>query len=163
MSSWTVHLPPGDDLDITDTERFVAVKDGLRPFVILFGPLWFLWKRLWLGFFGVVLLQGALALIEWRLNAPPTVNALLQALLNILLALEAPTIQRWTLTRRRWREVGAVVAANRADAEMRAAVLIAELGPASAPAGRPVQPAAARPIAPPTPHVIGLFPEASPR
>lgn len=164
MATWTIHLPPEDGPDPAGAERFVTVKDGLRPFVILFGPFWFLWKRLWVGFAGVLALQAALALVEWRLGAPQAASAALQALLNVLLALEAPTIQRWTLGRRRWREIGAVVAHGRAEAEMRAAALVAALDPA---ASGPPEPASSQPsrrlAPPPASPVLGLFPEAVPR
>lgn len=167
MSSWTVHTPPDAAQNITDTDRFLSVKDGLRPFAIAFGPLWFLAKRLWLGALGVLIIEALLiGLVLW-LDLPQLPRALLQSLFHILLGLEASSIQRWTLRRRGWREIGVVYAHGRAEADMRAASLIADLpdhGPfPPAAQGRGVAPARPYPAAPASPAVLGLFPEAPPR
>ena len=164
MSSWTIHLPPAAAQDISQTERFVAVKDGLRPLAVLFGPLWFLAKRLWWGFLSVALIEAALFGLAWWLPLPRPIPGLLQGLFHLLLGLEASSVQRWTLRRRGWREVGAIIAHGRAEAETRAASLLADLPPPPAPA--PLQPVTApvhRPVPAGAPAVLGLFPEARPR
>ncbi|WP_342359892.1 DUF2628 domain-containing protein [Terrarubrum flagellatum] len=165
MASWTIHLPPDAD-NITDTDRFVPVKDGLRALPIVFGPLWFLAKRLWWGLLGVLVLQGLLIALIWTLPLPQPAAGLIQAAFNLLLGLEASSVERWTLRRMGWREAGAVIAHGREEADARAAMLLADLSVTGqldtlpeAPLRRTVP---AIPPAAPT-HVLGLFPEARPR
>jgi hypothetical protein len=165
MSSWTIHLPPPDQSGVTHPERFVTVKDGLRPFAIVFGPFWFLLKRLWWGFLGVALIEAALFGLGWWLQWPRPIPALLSGAFHFLLGLEASSIQRWTLRRNGWREAGAVIAHGKREAEMRAALLI-EGFPADtiAPPAHPIPAGRANPApATSTPPVLGLFPEARPR
>jgi hypothetical protein len=161
MASWTIHLPPGDGLDIPDTERFILVKDGLRPFAVLFGPFWFLAKRLWWGALGVLVVEAAVFALAWFAPMPRPAPALIQALFNILLGLEASTIQRWTLRRHGWREAGALVAHGRDEAETRAAEIVGGLIDADPPAAPPRGPSMAYPLA--SAPVLGLFPEARTR
>ena len=161
MSSWTIHLPPPKAGNVSDAERFLVLKDGLRPFAILFGPLWFLAKRYWLGALGALIAEALILALVWRLDLPRPFFTLPVSLLHFLFGLEAASIQRWTLTRRGWREVGAVVAHGRNEAELRAASLVAELDlPTAAPA--PIKPQATRPMTT-QPAVLGLFPEAPTR
>lgn len=168
MTSWTIHLPPDRDGYISDAERFVAVKDGVRPFAIAFGPLWFATKRLWLGALGVLLIEGALFGLAWLLELPRPALGLLQALFHILVGLEASSVQRWTLQRKGWREIGAVSAHGRKEAELRAAALIVDEA-MSAPSGDfgarggIASLASIRPTGGPASSVLGLFPEARTR
>lgn len=164
MTSWTIHLPPDGAGDISDAERFVAIKDGLRPFAIVFGPLWFVAKRLWLGALGVLLIEAALIGATWLIELPRPAVAVLQGLFHILVGLEASTIQRWTLNRSGWREVGAVSGHGRREAEVRAAAMIADAvdgAPVPSPRLGIAGQSQARSAA--IPSVLGLFPEAKPR
>ena len=50
MPVFTVHEPPpreGDDAAAA-TDRFVFVRDRFSIWAFLFGPLWMIWRRLWL-------------------------------------------------------------------------------------------------------------------
>ena len=50
MSVYTVHEPPQRDLGASvDPERFVFVRDGFYFWAMIFGPIWLLWRRLWLA------------------------------------------------------------------------------------------------------------------
>ncbi len=162
MSSWTVHLPPPDKAGVTHPERFLAIKDGLRPFAIVFGPFWFLFKRLWWGLVGVLAVEALLFGLSWWMQWPRPISALLSSAFHILLGLEASSVQRWTLRRNGWGEVGAILAHGKGEAEIRAAQLIEGL-PADTVAQAPASVRPAQPFAPPAPAVLGLFPEARPR
>ncbi|MET0605958.1 MAG: DUF2628 domain-containing protein [Beijerinckiaceae bacterium] len=165
MSSWTIHLPPPDRNSVSYPERFIAIKDGIRPFVIGFGPVWFLAKRLWWGALGAFLIEAALIGSAALADLPRPAVTMLFAAYRLLLALEASTIHRWTLRRKAWRDAGAVVARGRAEAELRAAFLIASLAPDSgmiAPRTAAMS-RSSRPRADEQQPVLGLFPEAGPR
>ena len=68
MTIFTVHVPrdPVEPLVLAERVRFVA--DGFSWGAFVFGPLWLLWNRLWLGLVlwivaaGLVGLLGALGL-----------------------------------------------------------------------------------------------------
>ena len=156
MSSWTIHLPPDAERGLGAVDRFVAIKDGLRPLAILFGPLWLLFKGLWIAALIVIVLEAALIAACWALAFPLFATRTLVAVLHGLLGLEASSLQRWTLARHGWREIGAVIAHGRREAELRAAMLTAE-ATAAAPPPAATRAAAARPPAPS--GVLGLFPD----
>jgi hypothetical protein len=164
MASWTVHLPSEDATDISQAERFVVVKDGLRPMAVLFGPLWLLVKRQWWGAAAALLIEGALFILAWQWALPRPALGALQGLFHLLLGLEASSLQRWGLRRRGWREIGALVAHGRAEAEARAAVLVVSLADARPTTTISSETARRYPLAAPPPSpVFGLFPEARPR
>src|SRR5687768_3953512 len=48
MAVYTVHEPPHEDPAEADTDQFVFVRDGFYFWAFLFGPLWMIWRRLWL-------------------------------------------------------------------------------------------------------------------
>ena len=48
MPVFTVHAPV-DAVRRADSDRFVFVRDGFHFWAFLFGPLWFIWHRLWLA------------------------------------------------------------------------------------------------------------------
>ena len=158
MASYSVFLPPADSAgeQASSLERMRLVRDGFRWPAFLFGPLWFLARRLWLGAlgaFGLELLLGLGAGLMGVGGVPATFAGIA---LGLLFGLEAPSVERWSLTRRGWREADLVVAHARGDAERRA---IERLSAAEAGA-RPAMPAPRRaPAAPATPGVLGLFPE----
>ena len=59
MSVYTVHQPPQRKTGASaDPERFAFVRDGFYFWAMVFGPVWLLWRRLWL-----VLLLYAIAWI----------------------------------------------------------------------------------------------------
>lgn len=168
MANWTIHTPPDAERGAAGADRFIAVKDGLRPFALLFGPFWFLAKRLWLGALGVLIVEALLIGLGLWLDLPQAARGTLEGLFQVLLGLEASSIQRWTLRRRGWREAGVVCAHGRAEADMRAASLLEDdmtrfsAAPPPAP-GRGAGPPRSYPAAPASPSVLGLFPEARPR
>jgi hypothetical protein len=159
MPVYTVHEPPSRRNEAeSDPTRFAFVRDGFYVWAFLLGPLWMLWHRLWLGFVGYVALVAATHFSLLMLNVPDGVKIAVGVLLALLVGFEAPSLRRWTLTRRGWRNLGVVVADDLEAAERR--FFDAWVGEgqrpeprstAAAPAGRPTDAA--------PPEVIGLFPQ----
>jgi hypothetical protein len=160
MAVYTVHEPPlPANASAPPPERFVFVRDGFSLWAALFAPLWMLRHGMWLVLVGYVivlaLLGAALRLVQGTEAASLTVSILLA----LLIGFEAGTLRRFTLARRRFRNVGVVVADDIDLAERRffdSWVNVREGG-----ASKPTPAATAAPAGMPrsAPDVIGLFPE----
>jgi hypothetical protein len=174
MSVYTVHEPPPRAADaLADPERFVFVRDGFYVWAFLLTPLWMLWRRLWLVFAGYVVLSAVLDSALRLAGASAAAITLTGVLISLLIGLEAATLQRLTLRRRGWRNVGVVSGDDVEDAERRFFDAWLRQAPArNAPPSATTPPAApastyAATFAsafPPAPAadatgVIGLFPE----
>ncbi len=165
MSIYTVHEPPPKASEsMPDPDRFVFVRDGFAFWAFLLTPLWMLWHRLWLVFVGYVAVAVALQVGLVLIGASSTVRIIVAVLLSLLIGFEAATLRRFTLSRRRWRNVGVVVGDDLESAERRFFDAWIRHPDVDGPGGG-MQPSAQRPAAavarrPPTsPEVIGLFPE----
>jgi hypothetical protein len=163
MATYTVHEPPSRAGEPAgDTDRFVLVRDGFYFWAFLFGPLWMLWRRLWLVLLLYVVAMAAVQAGFWSLGLSGWTKFTLGSLIALLVGFEAGTLRRWTLSRRRWTSVGVVVAPNLEAAEHR----FFDAYLADRPSPRPAAPAPApQPVRmpPPAPEVIGLFPQPEPR
>lgn len=110
MAVYTVHEPPlKRDQTAPDPERFVFVREGFAFWAFLLAPLWMLRHRLWLVFTGYILVTVALQVALRMVGASTTVMVVVGLLMAWLVGLEAATLRRFTLGRRRWRNVGIVV------------------------------------------------------
>jgi hypothetical protein len=164
MSIYTVHEPPQRAADaLADPECFTFVRDGFSVWAFLLTPFWMLRHRLWLVLAIYLVVSAGLETAMRIVGASASVISLVAILISLLVGLEAGTLRRFTLKRRRWRNVGIVSGDDLEDAERRffdawvrqaparnAALSTAmPAGPAAAPAQRP----------PEASGVIGLFPE----
>ena len=104
MRVWTAHLRAGSPP--------LLVRDGFSLGAFLFGPLWLALHRAWIP---AVLALVATVLIL-RLSAPPATGILLLGLMT-LLGLLGRDMQRWSLERRGYILLHAVVARS-ADAAL---------------------------------------------
>ena len=165
MAVYTVHAPPlHNDEFASDPDRFVFVRDGFYFWAFLFGPLWMLRRRLWLALLGYVVLMAALHTGLYLGGASSTVTFMVGALIALLIGFEAASLRRFTLARRRWRNVGIVVGDDLEAAERRFFDTWVRDGehhapvptPPSVPSGFAGVPIVRRP---PQSEVIGLFPE----
>jgi hypothetical protein len=161
MPAFVVLEPPGyPERAIEHADRFVFLRDKFSLGAFLFGPLWLIWRRLWVVLVAYVL---GIALIGYGLRALGTgwsVVVLVFVLVHLLVGLEATTLVRWTRSIHGWRECGVVIAddiemAERRFFDNRAALRQAArpgstLSPGQLPAGQ---------VGPSRPDVIGLFPE----
>jgi hypothetical protein len=167
MSSYTVHQPLIAAGAAADPHRFVFVHDGFSWAAFLFTPLWMLWHRLWLVLAIYLLLSTGIDLLLRALGAPLSTFVIVGLLLSLLAGLEAGTLRRFKLSRRRWRNVGVVTGDDLEDAERRffdgwirrgAAPRAASPAASGSPASASVPPAPATATAELS-GVIGLFPE----
>jgi Protein of unknown function (DUF2628) len=167
MSIYTVHEPPPKaGTAEADPERFVFVRDGFSFWAFLLAPLWMLRHRMWLVFLGYVIVTVALQVGLRLIGASTTVIMLAGALVSVLIGFEAASLRRFTLWRRRWKNVGIVVGDDVESAERRffdawmnrsRTNPPASVEPRAASALAPAVPPARR--SPVSPDVIGLFPQ----
>jgi hypothetical protein len=160
MTVYTVHEPPPRRNEATtDPDRFVFVRDGFYVWAFLLGPLWMLWRRLWLVLLIYVVASAALQAALWAVGVSGAVKFTVGMLIGLLVGFEAASMQRWTYSRRRWNNLGLVVAPDLESAEHRFYdSWVTRHAPMPAPAAAPPHAAAAR-IPPSGPEVLGLFPE----
>lgn len=156
MVVFTVHQPlPRKNEDVAPPERYVFVRDGFYFWAFVLGPLWMLWNRL--GLVLAIYLAGTAAIQAglWALGLSGAVKLAVGFLIAILIGCEGGTLRRWSL-RRRWAQVGLVVAPNQELAERRFFESWSADGLTLSP---PAPPPSAMRMPEPAPAVIGLFPE----
>jgi hypothetical protein len=120
MAVYTVHEPlPRKNEASADPERFAFVRDGFYFWAFLFGPLWMLWRRLWLVTLLYFVASIGLLIGLWALGAAGIVKFVVWLLLALLIGFEAGTLRRWTLSRRGWKNIGLVVGEDMETAERR--------------------------------------------
>ena len=159
MAVYTVHQPPLKKYEAApDPERFVFVRDGFSFWAFLFGPLWMLRHRMWLVLVGYVLLVVAMHFALRFVGASTGGSAFAMFMLALLVGMEAGTLRRFTLGRRKWKNLGVIVGDDKESAEQRFfdSWVRGETPSPSSVASPGV--AAARPASPSS-DIIGLFPQ----
>jgi hypothetical protein len=120
MAVYTVHEPPPKRFQSEpDPDRFVFVRDGFSFWAFLLGPLWMLRHRMWLVLIAYVVLAFGLRFGLQRLGAEGAVPAVVGLLVALLVGFEAGSLRRFTLSRRRFTNVGVIVGDDREVAEQR--------------------------------------------
>jgi Protein of unknown function (DUF2628) len=119
MPVYTVHAPATNGADLTATDKFAFVRDGFHFWAAVAGVVWLAWHRLWLALIGWLVLTFAIDFALAKLGIGRGAILLVDLVLMVLIGLEAATLQRWTLSRRKWRQLDIVVADNREAAERR--------------------------------------------
>jgi hypothetical protein len=156
MAVYTVHQPPLKKYEAApDPERFAFVRDGFSFWAFLFGPLWMIWRRLWVVLLLYVIVTTAVQVGLHMLGMPNAVKFAVGFLIALLVGFEAATLRRWTFWRRGWRNPGVVVGPDVETAERRFFDSWATHGAPRVSVAAP--PAMGMPE--PAPQVIGLFPE----
>lgn len=156
MAIFSVHLP-GNATSETVADRAVFVREGFAFWAVLFGPLWFLRHREWLGLVGWLVIAALINVAE-RWTGPVTAGGF-ELILAITTGVVANDIRRLTLALRGFRESVVVEGESREAAERRFfdAWLLRPLP--AVPTAQPVlHPARSVP-----PGVLGLFPESGAR
>jgi len=156
MAVYTVHEPPPKQFEQTsDPERFEFVRDGFSFWAFLFGPFWMLRHRMWLVLLGYVGVSVALETIFIVLSEGAAARSIANLLLALLVGIESATLRRFTLGRRRWTNLGVIVADDLEAAERRFFdVWVKSGGAAPHTTAEPQSRQAAA-----APDVIGLFPQ----
>lgn len=158
MSVYTVHEPPLRPGEASaDPDRVTFVRDGFHFWAFLLGPVWMLWRRLWvvclLYLVVVALVQAGL----WLAHANTLAQVIVATLIALLVGFEAATLRRWTLRRRGWKNVAVVVGDDLESAERR---FFSTWAPRARPSSTTPSPSLAmRAGRDPAPDVLGLFPE----
>jgi hypothetical protein len=119
MPVYTVHAPATGNAGFAATDRFVFIRDGFYVWAALLGVVWLAWRRLWLALIGWIVVMAAVDFAMARLGVSATSIFLVDTVLSVLLGLEAASLQRWTLSRGRWRQLDIVVADDEEQAERR--------------------------------------------
>src|SRR5665213_1214295 len=109
MSVYTVHEPPLRAAEVSaDPQRFVFVREGFYFWAFLLTPLWMIRHRLWIVLVLYLVLTAGLETVLRILGGSGAVIALVGVLISLLAGLEAATLRRFTLRRRRSQNVGIV-------------------------------------------------------
>jgi hypothetical protein len=119
MPVYTVHAPVTNNADLRATDKFAFVRDGFHVWAALLGGVWLAWHRLWLALIGWIVLMAAIDIGMVSLGVSRTAIFLAAVLLALLMGFEAASLQRWTLSRRNWRQLDIVVADDEETAERR--------------------------------------------
>ncbi|GGC51811.1 DUF2628 domain-containing protein [Chelatococcus reniformis] len=157
MTPYVLYVPedaqPGNAAAL---KRAEVVKDGIAWWAVLFPLLWFIWHRLWLGTLAVLAAGAALSLACYLLDVDRSAASLAHLALVVFFALEANQIRGWTLQRRGFAAVDAVLDRSRAGAETKlfARWLAGEAQAVAAPRSASPTPRVSAPG-----PVVGLFPE----
>src|SRR5215475_11498475 len=105
MPVYTVHAPTAAGADLGATDKFVFVRDGFHFCAMIFGPFWLVWNRLWLATIGWIIAIVALDIALAKLGAGRMAIFSANVMVALLMGFEAATLQRWTLSRSRWRQL----------------------------------------------------------
>lgn len=120
MAIWNVLTKElSGETETRRAERVVFVREKFSVTALFFAPLVLLWHRLWLAFAGYVVLLVALGLLDRFAELPGSVETASVIGLNVLVALELPTLRMWKLCRTGYLDAGVVVANTRDEAERR--------------------------------------------
>ena len=162
MPVYTVHEPSrhgSDDDTIAHTSRFVFVRDGFHFWAFLLTPLWLLRHRLWLEFIAWLVIVAGVTFALRLLGIDVMAGGWVGLLIAILVGIEASSLRRWKLARRKFEQVGVVVADDLEMAERRFFDGWMAHGERPTPAFPPSAPPPS-PFAPPAAtEIIGLFPQ----
>jgi len=164
MAVYSVFAPPVSTGE-ADAERFRFVRDGFSWGAFLFGPLWMIFRRLWLVLIVYVVLIAALTVGLAKLPFGGAAAVLLVPfLIALFLGLEGSSLRRWTLRRRGWSDLGIVVgedieAAERRFFEAWVAGAAEHRAPMSSHVAPPVSASYRASGVTAKPEVIGLFPD----
>ena len=119
MPVYTVHAPVGSNADPATTDKITFVRDGFHFWAVVFSVIWLAWHRLWLALLGWILLIVAVDAGLASLGLGRGTILMVDVVLALLLGFEAASLKRWTLSRRKWRQLDIVVADDEETAERR--------------------------------------------
>jgi hypothetical protein len=171
MPVYTVHAPVTANAGIRATDRFVFVRDGFHFWAFILGGVWLAWHRLWLALIGWIVMIAAIDFGMTALGAGRMTVFWANVLIALLLGFEAASLQRWTLSRRNWRQLDIVVSDDEESAERRffdrwtakQRALVNDQSAVDRGAPPPTRDipgqAFSRPPLSPRSEIIGLFPE----
>jgi len=119
MPVYTVHAPLSAGADLRATDRFVFVRDGFHFWAAVLGVIWLAWHRLWLALIGWIVAVALVDVILLGAGIGRGTVFLADVLLAILLGFEVSSLERWSLSRGKWRQLDIVDGDARDAAERR--------------------------------------------
>jgi hypothetical protein len=119
MPVYTVHAPVANGADPSVTDKFIFVRDGFHFWAFTASVIWLAWHRLWLALIGWIVVTAAIDIGSATLGVGRWTIVAVDLLLALLLGFEAASLKRWTLSRRKWRQLDIVVADDEEAAEWR--------------------------------------------
>jgi hypothetical protein len=120
MPVYTVHAPSCYGVDVRATpDRFVFIRDGFYFWAFVASVVWLAWHRLWVVLFGYVVLTVAAEVAMSWFGIGAGARMLMMLIVAALVGLEAGSLWRWTLRRRKWQQLDVVVADDEEAAERR--------------------------------------------
>jgi len=119
MPVYTVHAPVADGAEASAPDSFTFVRDGFHFWAAALSVFWLAWNRLWLALIGWIAASAAIQFAMMALGAGRGSMLLANLLIALLMGFEAASLQRWTLSRRNWRQIDIVVADDEEAAEHR--------------------------------------------
>lgn len=162
MAVYTVHAPASyyaTDVRATP-DKLVFVRDGFYFWAFVAAIFWLIWHRLWLALLGYLAISLAAEIAMWSLGVGAGTRLVVMVVFAFLVGLEAGSLRRWKLSRRKWRQLDIVTADSEEAAERRFFerwnARTAQNNDRGATASPPPLPRAS--IAQPQ-GIIGLFPE----
>jgi hypothetical protein len=160
MAIYTVHEPPLKRYEATvNPERFQFVRDGFSFWAFVLAPLWMLRHRMWLVLLGYLVLMVLVEVAMQLVGASVTARTIVGLLVSLLVGIEAGTLRRFTLGRRRFDPVGLVAGDDLEAAERRFfdSWVHRDATVPSTPQASPLSPPGRAES--PVPDIIGLFPQ----
>lgn len=151
MAVFTVHVPAAIGNRMTSAERAVVIPEAFSWGAFIFGPLWFLFNRAWVGLAIAVVVSGAAFAAVAALHPVRPVALGISLLVALFYGFEARQLRRFGVGLFGYRLADVVVARNARDAEHAFFVRwLADVVPS-----KPVRPR----HDPNRNDIIGLFPE----
>jgi uncharacterized protein DUF2628 len=156
VKTYLVFELPGSARTLAAADRVVFLREKFSWPALVFTPFWLLWRRLWLGFLGWLVLSIAIAAGLTALGLKGWAGFAAGAIPSLIAGFEATALKRRKLVRRGFREVAVIVADDRDSAERR--FFAAWIADAEKENPKAPPPAGLLPVTPSS-GVIGLFPE----
>jgi len=120
MPVYTVHAPKSLGTDLRAApEKIVFVRDGFHVWAFLLNIVWLIYRRMWLVLLGYIAVQIAAEIMLRLTHASGFAYFVTMLVIALFLGAEAGSLRRWTLSRRKWQQVGLVVADDEDAAERR--------------------------------------------
>ncbi len=155
MKTYLVFEPQAGNRSPEEAERVVFLQEKFSWPAFLFGPLWLLWYRLWLGLAFWLAAAALIAAAVVTLHPGSFIETLAVTVLSLILAFEATELRRQKLVASGFRETGVVLADDIESAERR--FFDRWLSREKA---KPLPPSSLPPLPQPAPSpVIGFFPD----
>ena len=120
MAVFTVHEPPGaGGTRLERAESLAFIRDGFSWRTALFSPVYLVLRGEWLALAAYAAAAIVAAAVLWLAGAENQWYGWTFMLLNVVAGFEANEIERWSLARAGWREIGTVSGRGHEEAERR--------------------------------------------